>query len=192
MNSTLLNVGVYGVQTRTLVCCDIKRIEALEMWQWMGMQIISWTERGETNEIILVEQNVTILTQVLRNHRCVLKPVQCESFYGAHFRRCGAVLTTILLLYYDCSQCLRPFDVAIPAQERDWRATAMQYCQNCNCVQVWESRHCRCYQLNWYIFSDPLLTHAATFMQIVCTFMHISYITFTQIRLGNSCYLIKS
>src|SRR6218665_3178252 len=52
VKSLVRSVTLYGAETWTMRKEDIKRIEAFEMWIWMRMERISWTEHRTNAEVL--------------------------------------------------------------------------------------------------------------------------------------------
>jgi hypothetical protein len=49
----ILNIALYGAETRMLWAVDQKHLESLEMWCWRSMEKISWTDHVKNGEVLL-------------------------------------------------------------------------------------------------------------------------------------------
>ena len=47
------SVALYGAETWTLRAVDQKHLESFEMWFWIRMEKISWTEYVRNEEVLL-------------------------------------------------------------------------------------------------------------------------------------------
>jgi len=59
------SIALYGAETWTLRAVDQKRLENFEMWCWMRMEKISWTDRVRKEDVLLrVKEQRNILHEI--------------------------------------------------------------------------------------------------------------------------------
>jgi hypothetical protein len=59
------SITLYGAETLTLRAVDQKHLESFEMWCWMRMKKISWTDHMRNEEVLLrVKEQRKILHEI--------------------------------------------------------------------------------------------------------------------------------
>jgi hypothetical protein len=61
----VLSIALYGVETWALRTVDQKHLESFEMWCWIRMEKISWTDHVKNEEVLLrVKEQRNILHEI--------------------------------------------------------------------------------------------------------------------------------
>ena len=69
VKAVVWSVFLYGLETWTVNCDMIQRIEAFEIWVWRRMEKVSWTER-KTNEVLtMMKERRWLIRRIIKTKK---------------------------------------------------------------------------------------------------------------------------